>query len=188
MKKSGNNVMEQVAPQYQVQQDFTPYYVQLNTALGMPPRLAGLRQKIERELSLHSQIILKLLFFYGSRITELLSIRWRDCVSESVFLVHGLKRSSSYSIFLPNFVPKAEQNQRKPDLLIFTGANYKKIYNFMKDNGLYVELPGRRTKKVTHSPRVTMANSAIAISGDSVASDLLHHKSKSTINYYKKEV
>jgi hypothetical protein len=58
----------------------------------------------------------------------------------------------------------------------------------MKKTGLFCVLPNLKTKKVTHAPRVEMANSAILIGSDKIAGELLHHKSSKTINYYKKGV
>lgn len=129
---------------------------------------------------------LKICAIYNMRITELLSVTSANVLPGCRVLCQGLKKSHSYIIFLPRLNTfMSDQNFIKKHYKLFP-YTYMQCYRSSKSVGIQFSQNGNLNSSVTHSSRYSVASIVSENFGEITASNVLRHKSKSTINYYLK--
>jgi len=124
----------------------------------------------------------------ASRITEILNIQTSDMVGYDRVVVHGLKRSANYMIYLPTLSYQLKKKGIKYGSTKIFPVKYRQVWREAKRANIYLTKPDRGNSIVTHQARYKMAKKADKVSRDSRApGDILHHRAQSTINYYLKE-
>lgn len=118
------------------------------------------------------------------RIRELLNIKSSDFIGDSRFVVRGLKKSRNYTVKLPVVqLSNPPKNDPRWDLPVVP-YSYMQVWNFCRKNGYGLNRPGKRYVARTHAHRYETAQAVANIAGKSAASDVLHHNSKRSVDYY----
>lgn len=131
-----------------------------------------------------AQAVILLVLYNSMRCQELLNIKVKDEVKPSLFLVHGLKKSHSYTVHIP-----ITGHNRKlldsclGDLNLFP-FDYHFIWRSMCRAGLPLSISTRVNRMVTHRARYELASKLELLNERSNITSLLRHKSKKTKSYY----
>jgi hypothetical protein len=130
------------------------------------------------------RVVVQISLLYFCRVSEVLSLTTKSVVNPDRALCVGAKRSHSYIIYLPGLSKQVSnvKNQGAPVLLF--PVSYIKCYRSCIRAGLRLDLPGAANKKVTHAGRYLVKELASAGFTDRQLSDVLHHRSSSSLSYY----
>jgi len=137
-------------------------------------------------LSQPVRALLQVCFLYNCRISELLCCSNQDVIHPDRLLCLGKKKSGSYIIFVPGLSESLKiKGVSLVDFPIFL-FTYKKIWSSAKRAGLGKIKGFGLTHRVTHVSRFKIATVVSNKYSESVASDILHHRSQNSISYYTK--
>lgn len=120
----------------------------------------------------------------GYRISEVLSVKWSDVISEDRVIVKGKKRGTASIAIVPGVsvllqsIPPSKRSS-----LVFS-CDYGQVYRRMLQLGFAAQPEGHVNRTVTHTPRHLLAQQVAASGGLVAASNILHHKSLSSISHY----
>jgi integrase len=138
------------------------------------------------EWSMHPvcRVVVQISLLFFCRVSEVLSLTTKNIIEPDRVLCVGAKRGHSYIIFLPGLSKQVSniENQGAPVLLF--PVSYIKCYRSCIRAGLRLDLPGAANKKVTHAGRYLVKELASAGFTDRQLSDVLHHRSSSSLSYY----
>jgi len=124
------------------------------------------------------------IYLYGMRAGEYLSIAVRDLIGNDMCVVHGEKGGSSYQIRLPGIDEQfAGARLICPGRLV-SGTTYRRVYTLCVRCSIGI-LPSRHINVArTHAGRYNLVARVDSL-GERVAGDLLHHRSRKTVNSYR---
>ena len=144
-----------------------------------------------RSISLLSEIdcIIFLLTISGCRIREILNIRGRDIVDSQTVIIHGLKRSASRMIRVPELTALLSRAIMYPDLHLFH-HNYIYVYRECLARGIFTKHLNSKHRSVTHLLRYNKISQlrAVAENTKTVADCIGHRTEKTTQKYLLKGV
>jgi len=159
-------------------------YVNLNTSLVVDAINPAINAVLSRIATVHEQCVIKILFQYGLRVSEVLSLKFSDHIANGLYNVNTKKHGIPTRIYLHNFLPPTPKNMKNANNTIFYGTNYSRIYKIMKILGFRLRDKNRKNQSVTHFPRKMFARKIYGKFGQETASAGLNHASKKSINYY----
>jgi integrase len=121
------------------------------------------------------------------RISELLAVTTSDIVGVDRILVHGKKKSGSYTIFLPTLSQQLWAYRPETSFFNLFPYSYNKLYRWCKKIGLYISVDGHINLSVLHAGRYLFGQEAIKRNNIDAVGDCLRHRNKNnTINYIQK--
>lgn len=121
----------------------------------------------------------------GGRVSEILGIRHVDEISAGVYIVHGLKKSRSYTVEIDGhlFLKSLSLHCSKK---LFGTLNRSTVYRALLKFGLYAQLNNNNNLTVTHLPRHNLAAALFKSSQDpKLIQDLLKHNSIKSQTHYE---
>jgi len=143
-----------------------------------------------RSISLLSEIdcIIFLLSISGCRIREVLNIKGRDIVDSQTVIIHGLKRSASRMIRVPELSHLLSRSIMYPYLPLFH-HNYLYVYRECLARGIFIKHLGNKHRSVTHLLRYNKISQlrAVAENVKTVSDCIGHRTEKTTQKYLDKE-
>ena len=141
-------------------------------------------------VSLYKEIdcIIFLLSISGCRIREILNLRGRDIVDSQTIIIHGLKRSASRMIRVPELTPLLSRAIMYPDLHLFH-HNYIYVYRECLARGIFTKHLNSKHRSVTHLLRYNKISQlrAVAENTKTVSDCIGHRTEKTTQKYLDKE-
>jgi integrase len=156
----------------------------------LPDTFPSLTALVDADPNLESQMnrlhrdILRVVYSYAARINEILRLTTNDIVREDTVLVTAEKGSRSYIILLPGLGDQIRVLGSPGGAVLLFPAKYIQVYRSARKCGLGLSLEGHRNRSVTHRARYDTARIVANKKGTSVASDVMRHRSASTIQYY----
>lgn len=138
------------------------------------------------ELSMHpiARTVCRLGLLYLCRVSELLLLTVAQVYNPDRVICHGAKRSRSYMIYLPGLSASLEANNITDPAQPLFPISYIKCYRSYLKAGIRFVKKGATNSARTHVGRYAVQELEAGGTEVSVLSDLLHHKSKSSILYY----
>jgi len=130
--------------------------------------------------------ILYICAIHCMRISELLLLRARDYLGEGRWLVRGLKRSRSYTIWLNTLAFNTPLKSALKDNRPIIEFPYKYVWSWCRRAGIGTTPAGRSTVARTHAHRYLTAKKVASVAPDAAASDVMHHNSKRSLQNYTK--
>lgn len=118
------------------------------------------------------------------RILEVLSLRISDIFEPDRVVCRGSKRGAAYLIYLPGLCKQVSSCLITDASLPLFPVSYSQCYRSFIRAGIRLDRPGYKNVMRCHSGRYLISNLFKAGSEDGVLSDLLHHKSKSSLSFY----
>lgn len=141
----------------------------------------------EDQLSPLSRATMRVCFLYYCRIRELLNATIGDVVSPDRVVLHGLKHSNSYVIYLPGLSAQILRSDCTDKSIVLFPISYMKLYRDAVRVGAYLFHDGGKNKKRLHAARYAFCAAASLLVMDSEFPALLRHKSsKSYLSYTSK--
>ena len=131
--------------------------------------------------------VLGALYYAGicsMRIAELLNLTWADHLGNGQFIVRGLKKSRSYTVWLPVVEIPADVTAQcvRPGYVVQVG--YKTVWAWCRRVGIGTTPHGRKTPARTHAHRYHTARAVMAVAGKRAAGETLHHRSQRSVESY----
>lgn len=123
---------------------------------------------------------------YSARVSEMLSIKSADILEDFRFLVRGKKRSRSYLATFPVIKINNPSYEYYPFFDNIWGLTYKSVYNWCCRIDLGCAFKRNKTVARTHAHRYQLATEIAKKSSQVAAGDILHHRSKKSIEFYIK--
>lgn len=136
-------------------------------------------------LSPLSRVTLQVCFLYHCRIRELLNAVVGDVVHPDRVVLHGVKKSLSYVIFLPGLSSQLSYSPGARDFCQLFPISYIKLYRDSVRAGIRLLLDKSKYSRRLHSSRYQLCKSLDHSVSDAELSSILRHKSRSSILYYK---
>lgn len=128
--------------------------------------------------------IISVACLHHCRISELLNLTIASIFDVDHVFVQGLKRSSSYTLWLPTLSKQVEDFCITDKSQKLFNVKYLRIYRECRRAGLHLTIPGRQNTVVTHAARYSVARRVHSISTITNASEVMRHKSLRSILYY----
>jgi hypothetical protein len=122
--------------------------------------------------------------FYGLRISELLRAQQSDVLPFDVLHVHGAKGSRDCQVYIPGVCSLMQESRKAFTCGCLWHYSYLNIWRAMRTAGFYHALKNHQNMVVTHYGRYRIANATATIHGLSSTSDVLRHRSKTSVMYY----
>jgi len=155
-----------------------------NELLPSLSSLLGMHELPETRISKRYLTLLKVVFLYGCRISEVLSLTHADCLSGCRVILHGSKGSNSRLLYLPCLDEYlASLPTSEPEAYLFP-LQYQSARRACVSLGIVHTRTGRHNQTATHSGRVYVAQNASNAQTPVVAGQLLGHRSLRSIYYY----
>jgi len=164
----------------------TLYYYQTPTVVPSIKSILGDQSIAEELLSPLCRSTIQVCFLFNCRIQEVLNARICDIVHPDRVVFHGLKRSSSYIVYLPGL---SDQVSQWPDAVAETvifPITYLKLYRAACRAGISHFIKGGANRRRLHSSRYLLAKKLVNQVDDKDMSDILRHRSASSLSYYQK--
>jgi len=125
----------------------------------------------------------------GARISEILSVHYRDCLPNGYIHIFGGKHSEDRFFYAEDLYPKLgllAKHKGKDLLFTFTRFQY---YRWCRKNFTISREPGKKNSRVTHATRAVLINQLLQApdASRSSVSRFIGHRSNKTLNYYSKE-
>ncbi len=139
----------------------------------------------EDMLSPLSRVTLQVCFLYHCRIREVLNAKVSDVIHPDRVVLHGIKHSRSYVIYLPGLSSQLSTLTDAPGSTPLFPISYIKLYRDAVRVGIRFVTKGSKNSKRLHSSRYSFCQSLEVAVGDSVLSDLMRHKSPKSLQFYK---
>ena len=136
-------------------------------------------------LSEQEKVILLILSIYNCRISEVLESNWNLFFPGKLLVIKAKKNSNDIVIRDRDILKMIENLPRRHHELIFYGINYYAIYMRIKKDysHLFEMFRSKKNRKVTHGFRYLNARLTDDIEATKT---ILHHKSKKSQRFYKK--
>ena len=162
-------------------------FLDLGSCFPSVSELVGTQDNAEQVLSWGVRAVIRIVLFYHMRCTELLNVTKVDEIRDSLFLIPGLKRSHSYTIHLPiSSCNRTALDSFSLDQPLFP-FSYHTIWRKMSIAGMSLRVRSRINSIVTHRGRYDLAEKLERLNMREGITGCLHHKSKSSLNYYLPE-
>jgi hypothetical protein len=118
------------------------------------------------------------------RISEVLQLRPSQYIGNNRFAVFGAKRSASYMIEMAVIVehPGWRTDPRVDEPFLTVG--YPAVWRWCRVCGIGFTPDGHKNVARTHSHRYLTARAVNAAVSGTVAGDVLHHRGKSSVQFY----
>jgi len=129
-------------------------------------------------------LLLSIAAKYAARISEILNVRPEDCCGRDRFYVRGLKRSASYIVEIPVVTSCGTAADFAPGGGNLWLLDYKPVYNWCHRVGIGFTPEGHRNVARTHAHRYYTAQKIASEINAAAASDVLHHRSRQSVQYY----
>lgn len=140
----------------------------------------------EELLSPLSRTTMRICFLYFCRISELLNAQSYDVIHPDRVVLHGVKRSNSYIIFLPGLSDQMPDVSPSGDFYPLFPISYIKLYRDARRIGIRTVVKGSTNSRRLHCARYIFSkNSSKQIDGDELAGVLRHKSISSYLNYLK---
>jgi len=121
----------------------------------------------------------------GGRISEILGIRHTDEISAGVYIVHGLKKSRSYTVEIPGHL-YLKSLCFDCSIHLFGTLHRCTVHRALVKFGLYAQLNNNNNMTVCHLPRHKLAAALFNSSQDpKLIQDLLKHNSIKSQTHYE---
>jgi integrase len=119
----------------------------------------------------------------GCRISEILLLRTNDILLPDTLIIHGLKRSRSRSVRVPELAQQFSVAVKYPGHFLFS-ISYDQVRRWYLRLGIYSQFTSQSRKAVTHSLRYRYINAVSAKSDVETTQDIIGHKSQSSTDHY----
>jgi len=130
------------------------------------------------------EALVYVLKYSGCRISELLNVIGSDILSDSEFIIRGLKGSASRTLRFPELSPILIDAQKFPTRHLFL-TRYITLYRYLISLGLYSHVRGNKNRAVAHSFRYAKIRTLSDVThDDKVTADCIGHRSKRTSHRY----
>lgn len=139
----------------------------------------------EELLSPLSRVTLQVCFLYHCRIREVLNAKFSDVVHPDRVVLHGIKRSNSYIIYLPGLTEQIASIEAPNSKVPLFPISYIKLYRDAVRVGIRFDTKGGKNIKRLHASRFSFCKSVQVSVPDSELSELMRHKSASSLSFYK---
>lgn len=163
---------------------YSPQHSKAFTKATQPPLY--LTSTIENTLSCDAAI--SVLNYGGYRISEVLSITWNDILPGDRVLVRAAKKGRASIAHLSGISSACLNIPPSNRALSIFRCSYSQVYRRMLRLGYAMQPQGHVNRSVTHTPRRNMAVAAASLFSREISADLLHHVSKTAIDYYVQPV
>jgi hypothetical protein len=135
-------------------------------------------------LSPLSRVTMQVCFIYYCRIRELLNAQVKDAVDPDRVILHGLKKSNSYMIYLPGLSAQLLKcNDVEPNTCLFP-VSYLKLYRDALKIGINKKVTGKQHTKRLHAARYVFAAKSRNIANNSELTSLLRHRDSRNYLFY----
>lgn len=139
----------------------------------------------EEQLSPTSRVTMQVCFLYHCRIREILNAQSTDIVHPDRVVLHGLKRSNSYVIYLPGLSAQVQAVAANGSPFSLFPISYAKLYRDAVRVGIrHIHKDGKNCKRL-HSARYAFVASVSRLVLDSEKPGLMRHRSNKSISYYQ---
>ena len=162
----------------------TMFYYTLPIGLPTIQKLLDNRTIREELLSPLSKSCMTVCFLYYARIQEILNCTVSDVVHPDRVVVHGLKKSMSYIIFLPGLTKQMSIYKDLHGASKLFPTTYIKLYRDSLKIGLQFEKTNNKNKKRLHASRYIFAKKAMSCTKVGELTSLLRHKNSHNYLYY----
>jgi len=130
------------------------------------------------------EALVYVLKYSGCRISELLNVVGSDVMSDTEFLIRGLKGSASRTLRFPELSPMLVEARKFPERHLFL-TRYITLYRFLLSCGYYSHVRGNKNRAVAHSFRYAKIRALSDVTrDDKVTADCIGHRSKRTSHRY----
>jgi len=125
----------------------------------------------------------------GLRISEMLAVRYKDCLPNGYIHAKGGKHSEDRFFYAEDIYHKLgllAKHKGKDLLFTFTRFQY---YRWCRKNFSISPEPGKKNSRVTHATRAVLINQLLQApdASRSSVSRFIGHRSNKTLTYYSKE-
>jgi len=124
----------------------------------------------------------------GVRVSEVLKLKKRNIMLNGLAVIEPSKGSSARTIYLGLSPQDIDDLYEVPDNTPVFSQSYKRVWATLTRFGLVDKQEGRIYNTVTHSGRYGLAKLVAEKFGEAVASEVLGHKSKESIDHYLNKV
>lgn len=122
------------------------------------------------------------------RISEILELTPAQYIGENRFVVRALKGSRNYIVVLPIIILNPAWQSHPKRFTPFIEYSYAQVWRYCRRAGVGFVPAGHRNVAVTHAHRYRTASAVQQVFDDSAAGDVLHHRSRRSIQYYLQTV
>lgn len=136
-------------------------------------------------LSPLSRVVLQICFLYFCRISEVLNANSSDIIHPDRVVLHGLKRSNSYIIYLPGLSAQIAKLKAPCSSFPLFPISYTKLYRDAVRVGVHYLHKGLQNAKRLHAARYIFAKQVSNKITDKELAGLLRHRSLSSLSFYK---
>lgn len=178
------NGIPPVPPPYLSERNSTRLYLSRCSSFPSIAALFGLPSEMDIRIPAIIYGIVQVSTFYGLRISELLLAQQSDVMLFDMLHIHGLKGSRDCQIYIPG-ISSLMQEARKIYLCgCLWHIRYHDIWRALRRAGFYAVVRHHQNLVVTHYGRYRMASITSHLYGVNPTSDVLRHRSKSSVSYY----
>jgi len=128
--------------------------------------------------------LLRVTFTYGCRISEILQLTVADILPGDLLFVNCLKGGSNYVIRLPGVAEDVNAQPKAQSQHAIFNYGYARCYLCCCSLGIGHLYEGRKNHSRLHLARHRLAASVISYKSKVAAGDVLHHRSRRSINHY----
>lgn len=162
----------------------TLYYYQVPAEFPTVKCLTG-NQDIN-ELVMHpiARTVCRIALVFLCRISELLSLTVADVFPPDRVISPGSKRGQAYMMYFPALSTQLQSNSITDKSTPLFPITYHKCYLSYVKAGVRYHKPGAKNSARCHSGRYAVRDLVPKFDDMSILSDLLHHKSSSSLLYY----
>jgi integrase len=121
---------------------------------------------------------------HSMRISELLELTVDDDLEQGRFIIKGRKRSRSYTVYIPELIPIVKELKTTANDRRVFRCDYKWIWEWCRRCGVGFTPEGHVNCARTHAHRYQTAERVSSRAGNTAAGDVLHHRSRSSVDYY----
>lgn len=162
----------------------TLFYYDDNTILPGLKSLLDNRSIHEELLSPICKVCFKVCFLYFCRIRELLNATVKDVVAPDRLVLHGVKKSNSYVIYLPNLSFQVSHSISISDSSPIFPISYSKLYRAAVRVGISHRSGSSRNVKRLHAARYIFSSQSVNSIHGSELAGVLRHRGLSSYSSY----
>ena len=140
----------------------------------------------EQSLPVIARIVLSITVRNCSRVGEILALTSDKALSGDRVLISATKGSHSYMGFIPRLSEFVDHNFKGRKGIKLFNYDYSRLATVLRNAEIGIVRSGGRNRKRTHIGRYLLVDELENKGFLSYASDLLHHKSEDSLNYYIK--
>lgn len=164
----------------------TLFYYTGHSSLPSVKCLLGCASINDQLLSPLSRVTMQICFLYFCRIVEVLNATINDIIEPDRVVLHGVKRSLSYVVYMPGISQQVQQAALDDQSLFLFPISYIKLYRDAVRIGINTRIKASSNSRRLHCARYIFSQKSLkSIDGNELADVLRHRSASSYLNYLK---